>query len=197
MFFLESGVLANETEQGFGGGGVIACFGIEVIILTEFFVFVSKANEFVGISSYIINRDIVKGIYGLEPVTIKIENFFVKSAVVGKSALDIKKSEKSAHILGDISPLFKADFLGSHAIYINGALVRIVGGRKQFRIVPNLLDTKFSFMQDFSRFGVVEDKADIITKRLFQTGGFGVKHANFHFLISFLQSVCPRTSLIA
>ena len=62
MFFLESGVPANETEQGFGGGGVIAGFSVEVIILAEFFVFVSKANEFVGISSDIVNRDIVKGI---------------------------------------------------------------------------------------------------------------------------------------
>jgi hypothetical protein len=167
VFLLKRGVLADKAEQGFGGGGVVASVRIEVIVLAELFVFTGKADELVGISSNIVNGDIIKGVYGLKPFAVKIENFFVKCAIVGESTFDIEKAEKSAHILGDISPLFKADFLCPHSVDINGALFCIVSGGKQFRIVPNLLNAKLGFVQDFCRFGVIEDKTDIVAKRLF------------------------------
>ena len=133
---------------------------------------------------------------GLEPVAVELENFFVKRGIVGKGTFDFVGFEKSRHSLGDIAPFFKADFSCPHLLNIKRSFVGIVGGGKQSGIVPDLLDAKLLLMQDFARFGVGKDKADIVAKRLFQTCGFGVEYADFHIIISFLQSVRRRAPLL-
>ena len=135
-------------------------------------------------ASDIRNRNGIKGIYTLEPITIKIEHFFIKRWIISESPFDIERLEISCHCLRDISEFVHSNHTGTHGLYINGPLIRIISWRKSHWIVPHLFYNKFPLDKRFPAFAIGNKIADIIAERLLKGSRFRVENTNIHFSIS-------------
>lgn len=193
MVFLEVGVTAYELVHGFGGGAVVTVFGETLVFLAEPLVLIIH-EELVSHAPNIVNRDFIERIDALEPVAVELKHSLVKGGVVSVGADDRVGFEVTAHLRADIAELVKSGEMRAHGENIERALVGVVSSLKQRQVMPNLLDDKLTAQEMVAGFGVDDNIADIVTKRLVEGSGFGVKNTDVHGKTSFFNCQKGLTS---
>jgi hypothetical protein len=127
-----------------------------------------------------VDLDGIKRIDTLEPIAIKLEHTHIKVGIVGEGVVDFVLLDISVHRLGNVAEVVHHTSATFEAAHIQLSLGGVIGGYEKHRIMPNLLNNIILFADDLCGVGVVNHITDIISKRLFEVCGFGVKDHNVH-----------------
>jgi len=133
-----------------------------------------------NITTNIFHGDGVKRIVTLVPIAIKSKNFLIERGVISEGDFNLMVTKVPDHLLANVSELVHCGGARPHCRDVQGTLVRIVGGREQRQIVPNLFHDIGAAAEGSPAFGINDNIADIIAERLVQGRGFSVEYADFH-----------------
>jgi hypothetical protein len=190
-------VTGNISVNGFGSGGVIASLAIQTMLVAVGLILGSESDFLVDMTTNVMYLHSVQGIDTLEPIAVELKHLYIERGVVGESVLDFVLFDISVHGSRDIAELVQNATAASHATHIQVTLVSVIRSSEQHRVVPNLLHNKVLFHNNLGGICVINHIADIVAKRLFQTGGFCVKnhdiHFSFPFILSFIIGSCLRS----
>jgi hypothetical protein len=133
-----------------------------------------------NITTNIFHRYGIKRIVTLVPITIKSKNFLIERRVISESNLNLIVTKVPDHLLADISELVHCGGARPHCRDVQRTLVRIVGGREQRQIVPNLFHDIGTAAEGRPVLGINHNITNIIAERLVQGSGFSVEYTDFH-----------------
>lgn len=180
VFLVKGSIFGEETKDALCGGGVVATLGVEVVGVAEVAVGFGEGDFTMNISTNIVNGQGVKRIDTLEPIAVELKDLYIKRGVVGIAIGDFKLFNISVHLLGNVAKLAEGAGLATHTADIDFSLVCVVGGGEQHRVVPYLFYNKVTLDYNGGGVRIVDNITDIVTKRLFKVGGFGVKYNDIH-----------------
>jgi hypothetical protein len=169
-------IARNISINSLGGGGVIACFAIQIVLVTVALILGGESNFFVNVTTNIVYLNGIKGIDTFEPIAVEFKHLYVKGGIVGKGVLYLIFLDIPIHGSGDIAKLIQDTASAPHATHVDIPLVCVVSCGEKHGIVPDLLNNIVLLYQNFGGICVKNHIADVIAKGFFQTGGFCVKN---------------------
>jgi hypothetical protein len=146
-------------------------------------------DKLMGITTDIMNLDVIKGVRTLIPVTVESENLIVKGRVISICVTDFVLFNVSVHLAADITEFVHDGSTGAHCGNVQRALFSIIGRLEERQIVPYLLYNIRAGAEGRPVLSINDDIADIIAEGLVEGRGFSIEYTDFHWGIPLSYNV--------
>ena len=89
MFLNEFGIVGVVAVNSFRSGGVVTALGVILMLIAKGLELVRPCNDFMHISTNIMDCNIVKGIDTFEPIAVVFKHPYIKRGIVCKSVFNL------------------------------------------------------------------------------------------------------------